>query len=179
MFLLAASGCRALGSQEIHLSDQAVVLELPIVEQDELNECGLATVSALCQFYNVELEPEMRAELARLAEEKDGISGAELKSSLEQAGFEVFLFEGTLDHSPTGLYRHVDCKRPPLVMISVEGNNHYSLLAGYDPALGNLFLLDPQRGQILLPAEAFEKVWSNARRFTLLAVPKAVQKPSE
>lgn len=176
--LLAATGCRGLGARGIHLSDQAVVIQLPLVEQDELYECGLASLSALCRFYEVELGQEASAELARIAGEQDGLSGAELKSALEGAGFEVFLFEGTLDHSPTGLYRHVDCRRPPLVMIATDGSNHYSLVAGYDPVLGNILLLDPRRGQLLVPADAFEKLWENARRFTLLAVPKAAPNSS-
>ena len=165
------AGCRAQ-TERVELSDRAVVLELPFVRQDELYECGLASISALCQYWGVAIPDPDRAELAAMAVEREGLSGAELRAALERLGLEVFLFEGALDHSPTGLYAHVDKGRPPIVMLARgRGEHHYCLFLGYDEPRGNVLLLDPVRGSVMLPAPAFERDWVQARRFTLLALP--------
>ena len=174
---LGASGCRGLGAREIPaqgLSPRAVVLSVPEADQEGRYECGLAAVSALCQYYAIPLGEPERTELAKIAREESGLSGGELRAALENAGFEVFLFQGTLDRSPTGLLTQVDRGRPVLVMISPEGRRyHYSLVVGYDPESNDVVFFDPRQGLALLPMSAFERVWENARRFTLLAVPAA------
>lgn len=171
--LLLATGACAAPRPAPQLSDQAVVLGLPLVRQDALYECGLASVSALCAYYGVDLPAERREELARLAREERGLSGGELRDALEGEGLEVFLFPGTLDREATGLYHHLDQGRPLLVLVSPrDDQNHYVLVHGYDPGLGNVVLLDPQRGQLALPTAAFANDWERARRFTLLALPR-------
>ena len=164
-----APGCR---TRPPLLTDSAVVLELPLVRQDELWECGLVAITALAGYYGVELGPERRAELAALAVEHEGLSGVELRRALEAVGFRVFVFPGTLEDAATGLYTHVDDGRPPLVMVSDDGElHHYCLVLGYDPPAGHVVLLDPRRGRVLLPEETFEHAWARSNRFTLLAVP--------
>jgi hypothetical protein len=57
-------------------------------------------------------------------------------------------------------------------MISVDDETkHYCLFTGYDPAHGNVFLLDPRRGSLVLPAPSFDALWTKTDRFTLLALP--------
>ena len=59
-------------------------------------------------------------------------------------------------------------------MISPAGEtNHYCLFTGYDPTHGNVFLLDPRKGTLVLPATSFAALWNKAGRFTLLAMPDA------
>jgi ABC-type bacteriocin/lantibiotic exporter with double-glycine peptidase domain len=162
------------------LSDQAVVLALPLVQQDELWECGLVAITALAGYYGVELEPARRVELAATALEREGLSGAELRAALEAQGFRVFVFEDTLTEGATGLYTHVDAGRPPLVMVSDDGElHHYCLVLGYDPPAGHVVLLDPRRGRVVLPEESFERAWARSSRFTLLAVPLVPVEPVE
>jgi ABC-type bacteriocin/lantibiotic exporter with double-glycine peptidase domain len=157
------------------LSPEAVVLALPLVEQDELYECGLAAITALCRYHGIELAESVRTSLAATAKEKEGLSGGELRDALAQAGLEVFLFEGTLARGTTGLYDHIDRGRPLLVLTSPDGRrHHYLLVIGYDPRpedVVNLVLFDPSRGQVLVPSSAFERDWERTSRFTLLAVP--------
>lgn len=171
--LLAAAGCAARPLHPGSLSASATLLPTPLVEQDELHECGLAAVSSLCGYYQVEIPAAERQELARLAAEHEGLSGAELREALQRLGFEVYVFEGTFDVSPTGVLNHIAQGRPLLVMTAGDENNHYCLLIGHDPERGNVVLLDPRRGRVLLPDETFEHHWSAVRRFTLLAVPAA------
>ena len=59
-----------------------------------------------------------------------------------------------------------------LAMISADGDtNHYCLVNGYDASTEAVFLLDPRRGSIGMSAPDFERLWEEARRFTLLATP--------
>lgn len=170
---LVTAACRQAGVRPDVVSSQAVVLEVPIVEQDELNECGLAAVTALCRYHGVEMPAEERDFLAATARERDGLSGEELQRALERSGLEVYLFQGTLDGSATGLYGHLDRGRPCLAMIAEDAETrHYVLVVGYDPAYQNLILFDPRRGRVLLAVPAFARLWSLASQFTLLAVPK-------
>jgi len=176
--LVLLAGCRGSAIRPDVVSSEAVVLELPIVEQDELYECGLAAITALCRYHGMELPPGERALLAATARERAGLSGGELQGALERSGFEVYLFEGTLDRAATGVFAHLDRGRPLLVMTSEDGaTRHYELLIGYDPALGNLILFDPRRGRVVLPTTAFETLWARAGRFTLLALPGASAAP--
>jgi len=168
---LGSVGCAGAPVQRQMLSDSATVLPTPLVEQGELNECGLAALSSLCDYYRVAIPEAERQELARLADEEQGLSGAELRTALQGLGFEVFVFEGTFDQSPTGVLNHIAQGRPLLVMMAHDGANHYSLLIGHDPERGNVVLLDPRRGRVLLPDETFQSLWSAVRHFTLLAVP--------
>jgi ABC-type bacteriocin/lantibiotic exporter with double-glycine peptidase domain len=168
--LLAGSACSSVAKPQAPLSESAVRLDLPLVHQDALYDCGLASISALCQYWGVEIPAAERADLARTAEARAGLSGSELQSALEQLGFEVFLFEGSLDRTATGIFSNIDAGRPLLVMLSSDGTrHHYGLVLGYDEPHGNLILLDPMKGELLVPQPAFERDWTRCQRFTLLA----------
>lgn len=171
--LVFASACAStkLAPPPPPLSAQAVVLETPIDIQDELYECGLISISALCGYYGVSIPEQRRLALIKTAADEKGLSGAQLRDALHSVGFEVFVFRGTMDHSETGLLRHIDARRPLIVMTSQDDLNHYSLLIGYDPQYENVVLLDPRRGRVVLPSATFDGLWADAQRFTLLAVP--------
>lgn len=156
------------------LSDQAVLLDLPVVRQTSPNLCGEVALEMLTRYYNVPLSQEQDDRLKREARQKKGIPGSTLKAVLEEQGYFVAVFPGTLDRKVSGLYRHLDLKRPLIVMI--EGNsadsNHYVLAVGYDEATDKVVLLDPVRGEVAVPLLNFRKVWAKVDNFTLLAVPK-------
>ncbi len=167
---LAGAGCAGAPPRAAPLSSQAVRLDLPLVRQDALYDCGLASLSALCAYWDVELSEDRRAELAAMAEHEEGLSGAELRAALLELGLEVYLFSGSLDRAVTGLYSHVDAGRPPLVMLSPDGRNqHYGLVLGYDPTRGALIVLDPSKGEVLADNATFERDWARCDNFTLLA----------
>jgi ABC-type bacteriocin/lantibiotic exporter with double-glycine peptidase domain len=167
---ITGAGCRTVTSPQAPLSESAVRLDLPLVRQDALYDCGLASISALCQYWGVAIPAEERVALARTAADNAGLSGDELRTALEQLGLEVYLFRGGLDRSPTGLYGQVDAGRPPLVMLSADGAaHHYGLVLGYDEPRGNLIVLDPMKGEILVSAAVFDRNWARCQRFTLLA----------
>src|SRR5580765_3161352 len=93
--LLAATGCGILPYRKADLSSRAVVLETPQTQQDEMYDCGLAAISALCGYYDVPIPDAERAELAQLASKNEGLSGSELRAALQRCGMEVYLFEGS------------------------------------------------------------------------------------
>lgn len=177
--LLAAAltACSGAVSTLYPVSDRAVMLEVPVVHQDELYDCGMAAISALCAYYAIVRSPEQSAELAAHAAASQGLSGGEVRAFLEAQGFEVLLFSGTLDHAETGALRHVDAGRPLLVMISFDKGVlfHYCLLVGYDPGMDTVHLLDPRRGLVLLPTQQFERLWEPAQKFCLMALPLAAK----
>ena len=154
------------------LTEDAVVLPLPVVEQDKLYECGLVSLSSLCHYYRVDVPDDLRDALIKLALDRHGLSGEEVSNALHTLGMEVWIFEGALDRSPTGLLRQVDEGRPVLVMTGEEDDRHYVLFIGYDEVPGNVCVLDPLRGQVVWPMSTFDRIWSQARRFSLLAVPE-------
>jgi ABC-type bacteriocin/lantibiotic exporter with double-glycine peptidase domain len=160
------------------LSPEARVIDMPLVRQDEMYACGLASVSALCSYWNHPCPPAERERLARLARENEGLSGAELCEALEGLGFETFLFQGEMDHGPLGLKTQIDALRPPLVMLEPRaGEHHYVLFMGYDEARDVVCLLDPVRGSVVQSAETFEQAWRACDRFTLVAHPNEVTLP--
>jgi hypothetical protein len=55
------------------LSREAKVLDLPLVEQDEMYACGLVSVKALCQYWNMPISPAESDRLARMAREHEGL----------------------------------------------------------------------------------------------------------
>lgn len=170
---LAGASCRTAAPEPRQLSPSATVLATPLVEQDELYECGLAAVSALCQFYGVEIPDDVRRDLVATAAERQGLSGDELRAALTRLGLESYLFSGALDDSATGLLHHIQLGRPLIVMTSERESQHYVLFIGHDPEFDSVVLLDPVRGRVVLPSRSFLQLWEPASRFTLLAVPKA------
>src|SRR5579859_8088088 len=156
------------------LSDQAVLLDLPVVRQISANLCGEVALEMLTRYYDVPLSAEQEARLKKEADREKGLSGLALKKTLEEQGYFVAVFSGTLDRKVSGLYHHLDLKRPLIVMIEGSGQdrNHYVLAVGYDEGTNAIVLLDPVRGEIAMPVINFQKVWKKVDNFTMLAMPK-------
>jgi len=165
-------------TQDMHMfSDKAVLLDLPFESQKTPNLCGLASVEMLTRYYGLLLSDAQRQSMSDEAAKSQGISGAMLKAIMEQAGYSVAVFPGTVDRELTGIYRHLDSRRPLIVMTgTVDGKNgHYSLLIGYDTERNLVALLDPARGYLAVPLENFKKKWIQTNHFTLLAIPTNMQ----
>jgi ABC-type bacteriocin/lantibiotic exporter with double-glycine peptidase domain len=160
------------------LSDKAVLLDLPVIRQTSANLCGEVALEMLTRYYNLPLTAEQEARLKKEADQKEGIPGSTLKNVLEEQGYFAAVFSGTLDRKVSGLYRHLDLRRPLIVMIEGDGpdKNHYVLAVGYDEDTNAIVLLDPVRGEIAMPLINFRKVWGKVDNFTLLAVPKNLKK---
>lgn len=159
--------------EPLSVTAHTVLLVVPAVPQEELHECGLASLATLCGYHGVAIPAEQRQRLAARAREREGLSGAELRAALIELGLEAFLFQGSLDGASTGLYHQIDRGRLPLVMISPDGETmHTCLVTGYDHSTKSVYLYDPVRGHLRLAADDFDELWTNARHFTLLALPR-------
>jgi ABC-type bacteriocin/lantibiotic exporter with double-glycine peptidase domain len=173
--LLAAlcCACASRGSLDA-LSPEAVVIDVPVLQQTQEFECGFIALEIVCRHHGLPLAPTCAAQLRASALRNDGLTGAEIRSALETSGYEAYVFAGTLDRSPTGAYEHLDRGRPLIAMSSTEdGHRHFEVLIGYDAPRDNLILLDPVRGRVARARTVFESGWARCGRFLLLALPKA------
>lgn len=171
LVLVVLTGCGIMPYRKTDLSAHAVVIDTPLTQQDELYDCGLASISALCGYYGVEIPPDERAQLARLASTNEGLSGNELRDALQRCGMEVYLFEGRLEGGPTSLQSNLLARRPMLILIEIGGYHHYELVVGLDPDTDDVVLLDPALGRVVMPPADFEQRWAPTQHFTMLAVP--------
>jgi ABC-type bacteriocin/lantibiotic exporter with double-glycine peptidase domain len=161
------AGCAALAPSP---SPGKVALDLPFEAQAQFNLCGLASLDMLARFYKRPISPASALLLRQEAAAKGAISGNSMKSALEEDGFQVAVFPGTLDRGLSGLYRHLDLGRPLIVMTGLQPR-HYEVVVGYDEAKALVLVLDPALGPQEIPGAEFQKDWQEANRFTLLALP--------
>ncbi len=157
------------------LSRSAVVLKVPYERQATENLCGLAAADMVSRYYGIPLTRDARRRLVEDAQSRGGISGRDLKTAFSQAGYIALLFPGDLSHDPTGIYRHIDRRRPLIVMYEFAGRSqgHYVVVAGYDPARHTLVVLDPDLGRRVVSRRTFRRDWTPSGRFTLLVIPQA------
>lgn len=173
LLVLLLAGCASGGTplRDAELSDESVVLDVPVALQGGRFDCGVTALSMLLAYYGVPSDATRAEALRDKAEDEQGLTGADLEEYLISEGFETALFEGALDDSVGGLYHHLDRGRPIVAAMRVGGGNHFVLVTGYDPANEWILLHDPQRGAQVFPAGQFEHAWDGAGRFTLLATP--------
>jgi ABC-type bacteriocin/lantibiotic exporter with double-glycine peptidase domain len=173
--LLALSGCVAVGVpvKEVQFSDDAVVLLVPIVLQDDKYDCGVSALSMLLAYYGHPCDPAKADVLRKKADAEEGLTGADLVDYLKSEGLHTALFQGDFSRGDTGLFNHLDRGRPLIVALnSGADNNHFVLIAGYDPENDWILVQDPWRGALIFSRVQFEHAWAGAMHFTLLATPK-------
>ncbi|CAG0929358.1 hypothetical protein PLCT1_01021 [Planctomycetaceae bacterium] len=175
--LLAVTGCAFMDTgrplREAKLSQEAVVLVVPVVMQDDQYDCGVSALSMMLAYYGHPCDKEKSAALRVKANQDQGLTGADLENYLKAEGLETALFKGDLTSGIHGLYYHLDRGRPLVVAMNVsDDGNHFVLVTGYDPANDWILIQDPQRGALVCVSGQFEWAWNRAQHFTLLATPK-------
>lgn len=163
------------------ITKDSVVLEVKFVPQPDVKLCGIAVVDMLAGYYGKSIEPVHRESLIRGANGEDGLTGAKIKEYLDGENYFTAIFPGTLNREVSGLYHHLDNRRPLVVMLGTKDKEsfHYVMVIGYNPILKNLTLLDPARGQFVVSEEYFLEGWQKANRFMLVAYPKIKEKHHE
>ncbi len=158
-----------------HLSRSAVVLPVPFEKQASDNLCGLAVADMVSRYYGVPLPRRTRQSLLQDTQTRGGISGRELKAAFAKAGYIALLFPGDLGQDAAGIYRHLERRRPLIVMFGsgMESPGHYLVVTGYDPARRTLVMLDPEVGRRIESRRTFRRDWTPSGRFTLLVIPPA------
>ncbi len=171
--LASLGGCASLNELR-GASSSATVLNVPAEKQRSEFLCGLAAADMLSRYYGVPLASGQHQQLQIEANRNGGITGMALKNAFLASEYTAVVFGGSLDRELTGIYRHLDLRRPLIVMFSAKAGTpgHYVVLIGYDTTRELLVVLDPEHGRLNLSRQRFLRLWEPSGRFTLLAVPR-------
>jgi ABC-type bacteriocin/lantibiotic exporter with double-glycine peptidase domain len=153
----------------------AIWLDVPFVRQEK-DGCGAASISMVMQYWNRDKDEQLSAradprviQRALFSKEAKGIFASAVQRYFEEAGFRAFAFKGEW----IDLKNHLLQGRPLVVCLKGKDTLHYVVVAGLDWQQNLVFVNDPARRKLLrLDRSSFEKSWSAARNWTLLALPK-------
>lgn len=147
----------------------AVWLDVPFVKQ-EVGGCGAAAIAMLMRYWSVSDEDPHKIYQALYSRDVQGIRGGDVERYLHTRAFQTFVFRGEWQD----LEQHLGKGRP--LMVCLRGGHpeslHYVVVAGVDTPQSIVFINDPARRKLLkVERGVFEKDWTAAGRWTLLAVP--------
>ena len=147
-------------------------LTVPFFHQQK-NGCGAASVAMVAHYWKPGSSPEPGAIYDRLIDaERKGIRLAEMKSYLEEIGFQAYTLRG----NSRDLEQHLAKGRPIIVSLQ-DGRSkrlHFAVLVGMEESA--VFLNDPTRKAGNRQDRArFEKQWAGAEHWMLLATPRTRQ----
>lgn len=154
-------------------------LDVPFVRQPE-NGCGAACIVMVVRYW-VGKDHHLRCAVPSVASVQHalyrprahGIFASQMKSFLQQACFRVFMFRGAW----SDLREHLAKGRPLIVCLrepGIESTLHYVVVTGLDPGRGLVLVNDPARRKLaMLGRASFEREWTAAHNWTLLAVPRS------
>jgi ABC-type bacteriocin/lantibiotic exporter with double-glycine peptidase domain len=166
-----------LGAQA---ADKAGIwLDVPFIQQT-VEGCGSASIAMVLEYW--------RAHGTSIAPGRDdagaiqkllysrkgrGIFASDMERYLKESGFRVFALRGEW----SDLREHLAKGRPLIISLepgSAHAPLHYVVVTGMDWQREAVLVNDPARGKLLRIERAeFEKEWSAARNWMLLAVPAA------
>lgn len=169
--------------------DSGVWLDVPFVKQEK-DGCGAASIAMVMQYWFrrqncadgkqagksacAPNESADAAEIHRALYQADarGVYASAMERYFKQRGFNAFAFRGEWDD----LLNHLRKGRPLIVALEPSEAGaplHYVVVAGLDTRAGIVMLNDPARRKLLKQDRAdFEKQWSGANKWTLLALPR-------
>jgi len=173
--LLAVS----VGLSAILLAETAGVwLDVPFVAQEK-EGCGAASIAMVMQYWRQKQGAVSSAgadarEIQRslYSSQGHGIYASAMERYLQQQGFRTFAFQGEWND----LNQHLQKGRPLIAALKPGGNVplHYVVIAGLDRDGGLVLINDPaQRKLLKRDRSSFEREWSAAGKWTLLAVPQS------
>jgi ABC-type bacteriocin/lantibiotic exporter with double-glycine peptidase domain len=154
-----------------------VWLDVPFVEQ-EREGCGAASVAMVMQYWRNQQGKALgqnadavQIQRALYSAEAHGIFASQVERYFQQNGFQTFAFKGEW----ADLRQHLQKGRPLLVALKPgRALLHYVVVAGLDSDDGPVLLNDPARRKLLKQDRAsFEREWTAAEKWTLLAIPRA------
>lgn len=145
-------------------------LTVPFFRQQK-NGCGAASVAMVAHYWKPSASPAPGAVYDRLIDaERKGIQLAQMKSYMEDIGFQAFTLRGQW----SDLERHLTKGRPVIVSLQAgrTGRLHFAVLVGIEDE--HVWLNDPTRKSAHRTSRAkFDKQWEGANRWMLLATPRA------
>ncbi len=143
-------------------------LDVPFVKQEK-NGCGAASIAMVLRYWTKGADAA-QIQQALYHSEAPGIRASDMEHYFQAQGFRTFLFRGA---SPD-LKEHLSKGRPLIACLKPGARStlHYVVVVGLDSNQDLVLLNDPaQRKLLKIDRATFEKQWSGADHWTLLAVP--------
>jgi len=172
--------CLILGGLLQAAEPQAVWLAVPFVRQEK-NGCGAASIAMVMIYWQREQGRSSDADAAEIqralhSPAARGIHASGMERYLREHGFQTFSLSGEW----TDLREHLQKGRPLIVALqSGRDSLHYVVVTGLDPQQGVVLKHDPAVRKLLKQHRAdFEKEWSAAGNWTLLALPDSKRESS-
>ena len=153
-------------------------LDVPFVKQEK-NGCGAASIAMVMQYWMLQqARPQppstdaIQIQSALYSGHAQGIYASDLERYLQQQGFRTFAFQGEW----TDLKQQLEKGRPLIVALKTDSGNiplHYVVVTGLDWKQALVLINDPaQRKLLKQDRSSFEREWSAAGKWTLLALPQ-------
>ncbi len=155
-----------------------VWVDVPFVKQKK-DGCGAASIAMVMQYWlkqqgkQLDARADPRAiQSALYSHEAHGIYASDLETYFQQHGFRTYAFRGRWDD----LKQHLGNGRPLIVALQPSGialPRHYVVVAGLYWEQGIVLVNDPAQRKLLKKDQSsFEREWSAAGKWTLLALPQ-------
>ncbi len=155
-----------------------VWLDVPFVKQEK-DGCGAASIAMVMQYWEQHQGQAISADSdatqiqrALYSPKAHGIYASDMERYFGEKGYRTFTIRGEWED----LQQHLDKGRPLIVALKTAGGAplHYVVVTGLDQVQGIVLLNDPaQRKLLKQDRAAFEREWSAAGQWTLLALPQA------
>jgi predicted double-glycine peptidase len=151
-----------------------VWLDVPFVKQEK-DGCGAASIAMVMQYWQAQQgQPTNQASDAiqiqrtLYSPKAHGIFASDMERYFQENGFRTFTIRGEWED----LKQHLDKGRPLIVALKpAAGALHYVVVTGI--AADTVTVNDPAQRKLLQQERTtFEREWSAAERWTLLALPQ-------
>jgi predicted double-glycine peptidase len=151
-----------------------VWLDVPFVKQEK-DGCGAASIAMVMQYWQAQqgqaanqTSDAIQIQRALYSPKAHGIYASDMERYFQENGFRTFTIRGEWED----LKQHLDKGRPLIVALKpAAGALHYVVVTGL--AADTVTVNDPAQRKLLQQERAtFEREWSAAERWTMLALPQ-------
>ena len=153
-------------------------LDVPFIKQEK-DGCGAASIAMVMQYWlkqkNLPIDASADAAVIQqslFSSQEHGIRASSMVHYFQQHGFQTFAFTGKWDD----LRPHLEKGRPLIAALkpsAMETSLHYVVVVGVDQEQEMVYLNDAAERKLLKQERStFEKQWSAAGKWMLLALPK-------
>lgn len=155
---------------------EGVWLDIPFVKQEK-DGCGAASIAMVMQYWQAQqgqtsngASDAIQIQRTLYSAKAHGIYASDMERYFQEKGFRTFTIRGEWEV----LKQHLDKGRPLIVALkpATGGALHYVVVAGLGAEI--VMVNDPAQRKLLQhDRQSFEKEWSAAGKWTLLALPQA------
>lgn len=194
LVVLGNAACTSTGGSVAWYEERVeagAALAVPHVSQTSRTDCGVAALTAVMSYYSGLVHAHQNLLDTYPPASSRGYSLGELRTIAHSQGFAAFVVPG----DTAFLRRQLDRQRPLIVALQVDGASppvpgiatlsarllepllnraietsydHYVVVAGLDEQQGEVIVVDPARGPVVIDLEAFSTAWQKMNNATLL-----------